>query len=230
MAIAAGAFVAFLLNVHELLILLAAGLFMIVWNQRSSFLRRNLSVYIFPIIAQAVTPVTRWRLFRIFLEIGSVLYGSGYVLLAFLQRHLVDDVGWITQQQVLDAIAIGQVTPGPVFTTATFLGWQIDGIVGAVIATIGIFLPSFVFVALLGKIIPWIRSHAIAQSGLSGITTASLGLMAGVLVDLAQIALIDVITSGIAIVSLVILVRTRWNSAWLIAGGVAIGIARILAI
>jgi hypothetical protein len=124
-------------------------------------------------------PVSLWRLLAVFGEIGSVLYGSGYVLLAFLQRNLVDDLGWLTSRQLLDAIAVGQVTPGPVFTTATFVGWQIHGVAGAAVATLGIFGPSFVFVSFLGRLVPWMRARPNAKAFLRGVTTASLGLMAG---------------------------------------------------
>ncbi len=107
-----------------------------------------------------------------FAEIGSVLYGSGYVLVAFLQRILVEDLGWITNQQVLDAITIGQVTPGPVLTTATFIGWQLHGPAGAAVATVAIFAPAFWFVALLGRIVPWTRRHPPAKAFLDGVTVA----------------------------------------------------------
>ena len=169
------------------------------------------------------------RLFLVFLEIGSVLYGSGYVLLAFLQRNLVDQYGWLTKAELLDAVTVGQITPGPVFTTATFVGWQIDGPAGAAVATIGIFLPSFVFVALLGRIVPWMRSRPLARAFLSGVTAASLGLMAGVLIDLADAALTDVLTVVVAVAALAVLVRTKVNSAWLIAGGLVVGALHTLA-
>ena len=163
-----------------------------------------------------------------FLEIGSVLYGSGYVLLAFLQRHLVDDLGWLTSRQLLDAIAVGQLTPGPVFTTATFVGWQVDGPAGAAVATVGIFAPSFVFVALLGRIVPWMRERPVAKAFLAGVTAASLGLMVGVLIDLADAALVDALTIGVAAVALGLLVRTKVSSTWLIAAGVLVGAVHAL--
>jgi len=172
--------------------------------------------------------VTLWRLFVVFVEIGSVLYGSGYVLLAFLQRNVVDDLGWITSQQLLDAIAVGQITPGPVFSTATFIGWQIDGPAGAAVATAGIFLPSFVFVALLGRIVPWMQRRPTAKAFLAGVTAASLGLMGGVLVDLTDTAIRDVVTVAIALAALAALVRTKINSAWLIGAGVAVGLVHAL--
>ena len=171
--------------------------------------------------------VTLWRLFIAFLEVGSVLYGSGYVLLAFLQRNLVDDLGWITSQQLLDAIAVGQITPGPVFTTATFIGWQVDGIGGAAVATLGIFLPSFVFVALLGRIVPWMHSRPTAKAFLDGVTAAALGLMAGVLAQLVDTAITDVLTAVVAVIALAVLVRTRLNSAWLIGLGAIIGLIHL---
>jgi chromate transporter len=169
-----------------------------------------------------------WRLFLVFLQIGAVLYGSGYVLLAFLESRLVNDFGWLTSQQLLDAISIGQVTPGPLFSTATFIGWQVAGVWGAVVATVGIFLPSFVFVSLLVVIIPWVKRHATAQTFVHGVTVASLGLMAGVLLDLVDDALIDPFTVGIATVALMVLIATKWNATWLIAVGVIIGVGNHL--
>jgi chromate transporter len=161
-------------------------------------------------------------------EVGSVLYGSGYVLLAFLQRNLVDDLGWLTSEQLLDAVAVGQVTPGPVFTTATFVGWQIKGPAGAAVATLGIFAPSFLFVALLGRIVPWMRARPAAKAFLTGLTTASLGLMAGVLVQLIDVAVTDALTLTVALVSLGVLIRTHVNSAWLVAAGVVVGVLHTL--
>jgi chromate transporter len=157
-----------------------------------------------------------------------VLYGSGYVLLAFLQRLLVDDLGWLSSQQVLDAITVGQVTPGPVFTTATFVGFQVDGPLGAVVATVGIFAPSFLFVGLLGRVVPWMRERPVAKAFLDGVTVASLGLMAGVLVQLVDVALVDALTVSVALVALLVLLRTRLNSAWLIAAGALLGLAQSL--
>ena len=145
------------------------------------------------------------------------------MLLAFLQRNLVDQHGWLTSQQLLDAVAVGQVTPGPVFTTATFVGWQIDGPAGATAATIGIFLPSFVFVALLGRIVPWMRARPAARAFLTGLTSASLGLMAGVLIELTDTALTDLATVAVTVAALAVLIRTRINSAWLIGAGMLIG-------
>jgi chromate transporter len=171
--------------------------------------------------------VSSWGLFGVFLEVGSLLYGSGYVLLAFLQSALVDQRGWLTSDQLLDAITVGQVTPGPVFTTATFVGWQLDGPTGATVATIGIFAPSFVFVALLGPIVGWMREHAAARTFLEGVVAASLGLMAGVLVELADDALVDALTVVMAIAAAGVLLRTALSSTWLIAAGALIGSLRL---
>lgn len=232
--IAVGAMVAFLVGVHELLVLGVAGALAVAWHLRDRWRPRSLAMVGLPLVPMWADPsrssaaVSLWRLGLVFLELGSVLYGSGYVLLAFLQRHLVDDLGWLTGQQLLDAIAVGQFTPGPVFTTATFVGWQVHGIAGAAIATVAIFAPSFVFVGLLGRIVPWMRRRPAARAFLSGVTVASLGLMAGVLVQLADDALTDVVTVVVAAVALVVLVRTKLNSAWLVGVGVAIGVVHTL--
>jgi chromate transporter len=226
-AIAAASVVAFRRGVHELVILVAAGVVAAVWaNRRRLRPDRALALLFLPIGATdptASSAVSLPRLFWVFLEIGSVLYGSGYVLLAFLQRNLVDERGWLTSTQLLDAVAVGQVTPGPVFTTATFVGWQIDGPAGAAVATVGIFLPSFVFVVLLGRIVPWMQRRPTARAFLDGVTSASLGLMVGVLIELVDTAITDVVTVGLALGALAVLVRTKLNSAWLIGAGTLVG-------
>jgi chromate transporter len=163
-------------------------------------------------------------LFLTFLKIGAVLYGSGYVLLAFLHADFVSKLGWLTDRQLIDAVAIGQVTPGPVFTTATFIGYILAGVPGAVLATLAIFLPSFVFVAISGPFIPRIRSSPWAGALLDGVTIASLGLMVGVTLQLGASALIDPLTVIIVLISLALIWRYRTNSTWLIAGGAAAGL------
>ncbi len=169
-------------------------------------------------------PFDLWSLFTSFVRIGSLLFGSGYVLLAFLQADFVDRMHWLTEQQLLDAIAIGQVTPGPLFTTATFIGYILGGASGAAVATIGIFLPAFVFVALSGAIIPRIRRSPLAGAFLDGVNVASLALMAVVTVELATSGVTDWLTLALAVVSAVLLLRYRVNSAWLILAGAAVGI------
>jgi chromate transporter len=170
-----------------------------------------------------------WPLFLVFLRIGSIVFGSGYVLLAFLRADLVVHRAWITDAQLVDAIAIGQVTPGPVFTTATFLGYLLRGPVGAVVATVGIFLPAFILVAVSGPLIPLLRRSATAGAFLDGVNVASLGLMAAVSYQLGRSAIVDWLTVGLAIASAVLLIRFRINSAWLVFGGAVIGIAARLA-
>lgn len=169
-----------------------------------------------------------WTLFTTMLKIGSVLYGSGYVLLAFLQGDFVDRLHWITQQQLIDAISIGQVTPGPVFTTATFVGYLVAGPAGAFVATVAIFLPSFLFVGLLTKVTDKLRASAWTSALLDGVNATALALMAGVSYQLARTAIVDALTAAITVVTLVLLWKTKLNNAWYIAAGAAIGLAHLL--
>ena len=166
-----------------------------------------------------------WPLFLVFLKIGSIVFGSGYVLLAFLRADLVVRRAWVTDAQLVDAVAIGQVTPGPVFTTATFLGYLLRGPLGALVATVGIFLPAFILVAASGPLIPLIRRSSTAGAFLDGVNVASLALMAAVSYQLGRSAITDCLTAGLAIVGAVLLVRFRINSAWLVLGGAIVGIA-----
>jgi chromate transporter len=167
---------------------------------------------------------TLTTLFLTFLKIGAVLYGSGYVLVAFLQAEFVERLGWISSAQLLDAVAIGQITPGPVFTTATFIGYLTAGLPGAVVATVGIFLPGFVFVAVTNPFIPRMRRSPWLAGLLDGIVAASLGLMAAVMVELARAAIVDATTALIGLTAAVLLIRFRVNSTWLILGGAAVGL------
>jgi chromate transporter len=173
--------------------------------------------------AGAASAVTLPSLFGVFLKIGSVLFGSGYVLLAFLRADLVQRLHWLTESQLIDAIAVGQVTPGPVFTTATFIGYVLAGPSGALVATAGIFLPAFVFVALSGPLVPKLRASPVAGSFLDGVNVASLALMAVVTVQLGRAALIDAPTVILAIVSAALLVRFKINATWLVLGGAVAG-------
>jgi chromate transporter len=163
-------------------------------------------------------------LFLFFVKVGSVVFGSGYVLLAFLQTDLVAHWHWLTSTQLLDAIAVGQVTPGPVFTTATFIGYLLAGLPGALIATAGIFLPSFFLVAVINPLIPRLRKSPVAGAFLDGVIVASLALMAVVTWHLGRDAIIDLPTVILAIISAVMLIRFRLNSLWLVLGGAVIGI------
>jgi chromate transporter len=169
-------------------------------------------------------PFALGTLFGTFVKIGAVLFGSGYVLLAFLRADFVERLGWLTERQLLDAVAVGQVTPGPVFTTATFIGYLLGGAPGAVVATVGIFLPAFVFVALSGLLLPRLRRSPLTRAVLDGVNVASLALMAVVTWQLARAALIDPLTVGLALASALLLLRYRVNSAWLVLGGAAAGL------
>jgi len=158
-----------------------------------------------------------------------VLYGSGYVLLAFLRADFVVRLGWLTDQQLIDAVAVGQVTPGPVLTTATFVGYVLAGIPGALLATLAIFLPAFVFVALSNPFIPRIRQSPVASALLDGVNAASLGLMAAVTIQLGHASLTDAFSIALALIAGVLLLRFRVNSTWLIAGGAVAAVAKAVA-
>jgi chromate transporter len=229
--VAAGCAALALSGANELVLLLAGGVLAIV----SRLLRRSFVVPLAILAsssallaagaAQASDGVTLPKLALFFLKVGAVLYGSGYVLVAFLRADLVDRWQWLTDQQLLDAVAVGQVTPGPLFTTATFIGAVLGGWRGALVATIAIFLPAFVFVALTQPLIPHIRRSHAAGAFLDGVVAASLGLMAVVAVRLAQAALTAWPAAAAALLAFVVLVRWRVNSAWLIAAGAAAGFA-----
>jgi chromate transporter len=171
----------------------------------------------------AVTPVALWPLFFVFVKAGSLLFGSGYVLLAFLQADLVERLGWLTRAQLLDAIVAGQITPGPVFTTATFIGYHLAGFPGAVVATVGIFAPAFVFVALSAPIVPAMRRSRVTGAVLDAVNVASLALMAAVTLLLARDAMTDVVTVAMASVAALLLLRYRVEPTLLIVGGGLIG-------
>ncbi len=209
-------------GVDELLVLALAG-------AASMVTKRSISsapaVVALPLAtATAVAPFGLWALGLFFLKVGSVLFGSGYVLLAFLRADLVVRWGWLTEAQLLDATAVGQVTPGPVFTTATFIGYVLAGPLGALIATVGIFLPAFLFVALSGPLIPRLRQSPSAAALLDGVNVGSLALMAAVTWYLARTAVIDLPTAALAVTSLLLLGWRRASSAWLVLGGAAVGL------
>ncbi len=163
-------------------------------------------------------------LFLVFLKVGAVLFGSGYLLLAFLRADLVERLHWLTNGQLIDAVAVGQMTPGPVFTTATFVGYILGGPVAGLVATVGIFLPAFVFVALSAPIVPRLRRSALAAGFLDGVSVASLALMAVVAWLLGRSAIVSYWTAAVAAVSAILLIRFRVNSVWLVLGGGAVGL------
>lgn len=216
----------YFLGVHEIVLLFAGGLIFMFLSNRERIRKIN-PVILLPVgvaaLSQSAIPFSLSILFLNFLKIGSVLYGSGYVLLAFLRADFVLRLGWLTDQQLLDAVAIGQVTPGPLFTAATFIGYLLGGMPGALLATLGIFLPSFIFVAISNPLIPKIRSSIWAGSLLDGVNASALGLMAAVTFQLAGSSLTDLYTLLVAIISLFLLLRYKINSTWLIAGGALAG-------
>ncbi|MEK6713206.1 MAG: chromate transporter [Nitrospirota bacterium] len=221
----------YFLGVNEILLLFAGGFVAVIAKNLPGIRNSNLSGIIAPVaglsLPAAITAVTPFKvshLFLVFLKIGSVLYGSGYVLLAFLRADFVTRLGWLTDQQLIDAIAVGQVTPGPVFTTATFIGYILGGIPGALLATIGIFIPSFIFVAISNPLIPRIRHSPRISAFLDGVNIASLGLMAAVTIQLGRASFIDPMTIGIAVITVVLLIYFKVNSTWLVAGGAAAGL------
>jgi chromate transporter len=172
----------------------------------------------------AAAPAGLVKLFCAFLKIGALVFGSGYVLLSFLRADLVEGTHWLTESQLIDAVAVGQFTPGPVFTTATFIGYVVAGLPGAIVATIGIFLPSFILVAVSGRLIPRMRRSRVAGAFLDGVNVAALALMAVVGAELGRAAIVDVPTGLLVVVSAAMLFRWRVNSAWLVLGGGLLGV------
>jgi len=220
-------------GVHELLVLFGAGVVAALVQLVRTRRLRGAASLVWPwslaggggATAAATASAGLWPLFFFFLKVGSVLFGSGYVLLAFLRADLVERWHWLSDRQLLDAIAVGQVTPGPVFTTATFIGYVLHGTTGALVATLGIFLPAFVFVAISAPLVPRIRRSPTAGALLDGVNVASLALMAEVTWLLARSAVTSWWTAALALVSLALLVRFRISSVWLIAAGAALGLA-----
>lgn len=232
-AAAVAAVVLAALGVHELVVLFGVGLAVPVL--KGLFRRPARAAPLVLLTTPAVPAVSAagaaasfglWPLFLVFLKTGAVLYGSGYVLLAFLRADLVGRYGWLTEQQLLDAVAVGQMIPGPLFTTAAFVGYLLGGLSGAAVATVGIFLPAFVFVALSIPLLPRLRRSKFAGAFLDGVNAASLALMAVVTVQLGRAALVDGLTLALAAVSALLLLRYRLNATWLLLGGAAVGLLR----
>jgi chromate transporter len=167
------------------------------------------------------------RLFALFLKFGSIVFGSGYVLVAFLRADLVERLGWLSNEQLIDAVAIGQATPGPVFTTATFIGYLLAGVPGALLATLAIFLPSFLLVGLLNPLVTRMRESPTWGAALDGLNAAAVGLMAGVTVQLGRQALTDLFTIVLALGATAVILRWRPNSAWLVLTGALLGLGRL---
>jgi chromate transporter len=235
------ALIASLLDLNDMIVLLGGGIVMLAIRAAEDRAAARATLAAIPVAARAsgakgaalaaaavAVPFSLTTLFLFFLKVGAVLFGSGYVLLAFLRTDLVDRLRWLTEAQLLDAVAVGQITPGPVFTTATFIGYILGGFRGAVVATIGIFLPSFFFVSISGPLIPHLRRSPLAGAFLDGVNVGAWALMAAVTLFLARSAVIDRTTMLLAISSAVVLIRYRVNSAWLVLGGGLIGLATTL--
>ena len=228
-----------LLDVNDMIVLLGGGIVMIAIRAFEDPAGARATLAAIPTAAARATgakgaafaativavPFSLVTLFLFFLKVGAVLFGSGYVLLAFLRTDLVDRLRWLTEAQLLDAVAVGQITPGPVFTTATFIGYLLGGFRGAVVATVGIFLPSFFFVSISGPLIPHLRRSPLAGAFLDGVNVGAWALMAAVTVFLARAAIVDVTSLALAAVSAFLLIRYRLNSAWLVLGGGLVGLA-----
>lgn len=228
----------FFLGMNEILLLFAAGLVVTALeNMRRRLKSAKLAAVGLPMLLMfstsassaaaamsVATPMSLYQLTLSFLKIGSVLFGSGYVLLAFLRADLVERWQWLTDQQLLDAIAIGQFTPGPVFTTATFIGYLLAGSPGAILATVGIFLPAFVFVLASSPLIPRLRRSPWTAGFLDGVNVASLGLMATVTWQLGRAAIMDWLTLALALISTALVFRLKINSVWLVVAGGVIGL------
>jgi len=223
----------YLASVNVLVILAAAGLVAsLVGNRRRLRPGAGALLNVLPVGLLATAVQTRrdpgpalTAVAAEFLKLGVVVFGSGYALLAFLRRDLVTGLGWLSAREVLDAVVAGQVTPGPLFTTATFLGYLLGGFPAAMVATAAIFLPSFVMVAALEPLIGRIRRSRWAGAALDGVTVAALGLMAGVTIDLGRTAITDPLTAVIAGAALLAMVRLRPSPLWLVLVGAAVGVA-----
>ena len=220
----------YLVGLNEIALLFSGAVAVMLIYGGKKLLKRAVSAAIalpviqVPMAAANAAGFTQATLFLSFLKIGSVLYGSGYVLVAFMRSEFVTRLGWITNQQLLDSIAIGQATPGPLFSSAAFVGYLVGRWPGALVATLGIFLPSFVFVALLSRIMSWTKKSPLARSFLDGVNVASLGLMTGVTWELVWTGIIDYFTVTLSVVSLLLVLRFRINSVWLILCGGVLGI------
>jgi chromate transporter len=229
-AVGALAILATALGVDQLVVLAAGGLlaFLIYWLRSGRREPSSVAAFVGSgtgIVAGSslAAPFGLAALFLVFLKIGAILFGGGYVLVALIRSNLVTRLGWISERQLLDAIAMGQVTPGPLSTTATFIGYLLGGLPGAVIATVAIFLPAFFFVAISGPLVPRLRQSPAAGAVLDGVNVAALALIAVATWQLFRSAVVDWTTLVLAGLSFLLLIRYRVNSVWLVLGGASIG-------
>ncbi len=224
-----------LLGVSEIPLLLAAGLFLVVWRNFDRIRSKLFSVSPLPLawlasaaqtapaVPQAMRTLGTGTIFLTFLKIGSFLYGSGYVLLAFLEREFVHGFQALTPQQLLDAVAVGQFKPGPVFTTATFAGYLMDGLPGAIAATVGIFLPPFLLVLILSPLVPRMRTSPWWSAALDGVNAASLGIMAVVTLRLGLASVVNPFTAALLALGLLAVMKLKLNAAWVVLSGALLG-------
>ncbi len=230
--VATAALALYLWGLNAIALIFGAGfLVMILRNGRRQW-RGGAPVFaILPALGlpAAAAPFSLASLFLTCLKIGSVVFGSGYVLLAFLRADFVERLRWLTDRQILDAVAVGQFTPGPVFTTATFIGYLLGGVKGGLLGTLGIFLPAFIVAAAVFPLVGALRRSKWASAFLDGVNVGALGLMVGVTWQLGRAAIVDWLTLGLAVVSALVLFRLRINSAWIIMGGAVVGLVCKLA-
>jgi len=227
-AIALTALIAAALGANLLLVLFGAGLISAALRRPPRATSQSATAVLglgLPATMAATAPFSLPALFFAFLKIGFVLFGSGYLLLAFLRADFVAARGWLTEAQLLDAVAAGQITPGPVFSTATFIGYLLGGVPGAALATLAVFLPSFVFVAASGPFISRLRRSATVGAFLDGLNVGAVALMAVVSWQLGRTAIVDVPTALLGLISAMVLVRFQLNSIGLIVGGALVGLA-----
>ncbi len=234
MIVAAAVFAAFLLGFDPIYALFAGGILGGLWINYGRKLKSGMAS-LAPLFGEIVsgTPasaipaaggVTMLSLFLTFLKVGAVLFGGGYVLIALLQNQIVNGLGWITQKQLIDAIAVGQFTPGPVLSAATFIGYQIHGLSGAIAATIAIFLPSFIFVAIVNPFVPKLRRSKFFSAFLDAVNASSIALIAGVAVRFAITSLNSWLSISIFATAALLPFKWNVNSAWLVAGGGLLGL------
>lgn len=213
-----------LAGIDQLWILFASAALALLVSMRTPAQQHAFAPLLALGLTSKVVPVALPTLFVVFLKVGSVLFGSGYVLLSLLRAELVTRLGWISERALLDAIVVGQVTPGPLFTTATFIGYLLRGGPGAVVATLGIFLPAFVFVALSHPFIARLRSSRVTSALLDGVNVASVALMAAVVVQLARSAIVDVPSALVGIAGALLSIVWRVSTSWLVLSAAALGI------
>jgi chromate transporter len=227
-----GVIVCYFLGLNEIALLFGGAAIVLLFSSGRHLIKKGVSALVVTplakipslLVSAVAVPFSQSTLFLTFLKIGSVLYGSGYVLIAFFNSEFVQRLGWLTHQQLLDAIAVGQITPGPVASSATFVGYLMGGWTSALLATLAFFLPSFIFVALISRIVPYLRKKWWSGAFLDGVNIASLGLMAAVTWTLGKAGIVDWFTILLTGAALFFVFKFKTNSTWLILGGALLGV------